>query len=150
MADPEAKVRAASLAAIGQIAAPDQAVPALAKGLADRDDAVRLVAAARLRQLGAASKGAAKELAAALADSDPSVAQAAAEALIRIGEPASAPLAAQLASSSPSARKLALASLAKIGPAAKSAIGAIEKCRNDSDPQIKQLAEAALARITNP
>ena len=64
--DPDARVRAAALVAISQIAEPPQAVPLLAKGLADKEASVRLVAAARLRQLGPAAAGAANELAAAL------------------------------------------------------------------------------------
>ena len=47
--DPDAKVRSAALAAIVQIAEPPAAVAPLTKGLADKDAAVRLVAAARLR-----------------------------------------------------------------------------------------------------
>jgi HEAT repeat protein len=145
--DPEPKVRSASLVAIAQVAAPQEAVPALAKSLSDQDAAVRLVAAARLRQLGADASAAASELAAALADDDARVREAAAEALIRIGGEAVEPLAAQLASQNVEARKLALASLAKIGPDAKPALAAIEKCKQDEDPLVRQLAEAAFRRI---
>jgi hypothetical protein len=145
--DPDPKARAACLAAAAQIAASDQSVIFLAKGLADNDAAVRLVAAARLRQSGPAAAPAAKELANALGDSDGNVAEAAAEALIRIGAAAVHPLAGQLSSSSTSGRKLALACLAKLGPVAKAAIPAVEKCRQDTDPQVRQLAEAALMRL---
>lgn len=145
--DPDAKVRSTALVAITQIADPTQAAPTLAASLADKDSSVRLVAAARLRQLGPAAAPAAKELAATLADSSTDVAEAAAEALIRIGPPAVEPLAGQLASSSIPARKLALACLAKLGPAGKSAASQIEKLKQDPDPQVRQLAEAALKRL---
>jgi hypothetical protein len=145
--DPDAKVRSAALAAIGQVALPDRAAMPLAKGLADGEASVRLVAAARLRQLGPAAAPAVSELAAALADSSSDVADAAAEALIRVGGDATDALVKQLTTSSVPARKLALACLAKIGPSAKSAASAIEKCKQDSDPQVRQLADAALRRI---
>lgn len=145
--DPDAKVRAAALVALAQIAAPLAAVGPLAKGLADQDAAVRKVAAARLRQIGSAAAPAVKELAAALADQNNDVAEAAAEALIRIGAAAVEPVAAQLASKNASARKLALACLARIGAPAKSVAAQIEKCKQDPDPQVRQLAEAALKRF---
>jgi hypothetical protein len=145
--DPEANVRSASLVAIAQIADAPQAATIAAKSLRDREPPVRLVAAARLRQLGPAAAPAAKELAAALADSNSGVAEAAAEALIRIGPPAVEPLTGQLSASSINARKLALACLAKLGPAAKPAAGQIEKLKQDLDPQVRQLAEAALKRL---
>ena len=145
--DPDAKVRAACLAAGAQILAPEPSVAFLKKSLADREAAVRLVAAARLRQLGPAAAPGAKELADILADSDPGVAEAAAEALIRIGSPAVEPLAAQLVSGSTPARRLALACLAKLGPLARPVADQIEKCTQDPDPQVRQLAEAALMRL---
>src|SRR5205814_10031758 len=113
------------------------------KGRADKASAVRLVAAARLRQLGPAAAPAASELAATLADSKTEVAEAAGEALIQIGAPAVNPLTEQLSSSSASARKLALICLTKLAPAAKSAKSAIDKCKQDADPQVRRLAEAA-------
>jgi HEAT repeat protein len=145
--DPDTNVRSATLVAIAQIADPPQAATILAKSLRDREPPVRLVAAARLRQLGPVAAPATKELAATLADSNTPVAEAAAEALIRIGPPAVEPLAAQLTSSSVDARKLALACLAKLGPAAKPAAGQIEALKQDLDPQVRQLAEAALKRL---
>jgi HEAT repeat protein len=146
--DPDSKVRATAYSSIAQIANPPTAVPILARGLADQDASVRLVAAARMRQLGPAAAVVAKELAAVLGDADSSVAETAAEALIRIGQPAIEPLAGQLASKSTSARKLALACLAKIGPPAKPVTAQIDKCRQDADPQVRQLAETALKRIS--
>ena len=146
--DSDASVRAASLMAISQVAAPEQAVALLAKGLSDKEPSPRIVAAARLRQLGPAAAPASKELAASLADGEARVAEAAAEALISVGEPAVEALTGQLASENVAARKLALACLAKIGPPAKSAVRAIEKCKEDPDSQVRHLAEAAFRRIT--
>src|SRR5262245_17678511 len=146
--DPDAKVRSAALAAIGQIAEPQAAVAPLMKGLADKDAAVRLVGAARLRQLGSAAAPAARELASTLADSNNDVAEAAAEALIRIGSAAVEPVAGQLSSKTASARKLALVCLARIGPAAKSTVPQIEKLKQDPDSQVRQLANAALKQLS--
>jgi HEAT repeat protein len=146
--DPDAKVRAAALAAITQVAAsPDTAVGPLAKGLADSDASVRLVAAARLRQFGMAATPAAKQLATALADSSNDVAEAAAEALLRIGPAAIEPLTAELSSKNASARKLALACLVRIGRVPKVAAPQIEKLKQDADPQVRQLAETALKNL---
>lgn len=145
--DPDPNVRKAALAAIVQVAAPPDAVAALATGLSDADAGVRLVAAARLRQLGVIASPAASQLAAALGDSDARVANAAAEALVKIGATSVEPVVAQLTSRKLDARQLALACLAKIGRDAASAGPAIEKLLQDSDPQTRELAAAALARV---
>ena len=145
--DPAASVRGACLIAIREVAPPEQAAAPLAKGLTDQDAGVRLVAALRLKQLGKAAGPGARELAAALADTDDRIRDAAAATLIEIGAPAAEPLAAQLASPSVQARKYSLACLAKIGPAAKSALPAIEKCKQDPDPEVRKLAEAAAKQI---
>ena len=67
--DPDAKVRAACLAALVQVAEPAQASRRSPRP-GRREPSVRLVAAARLRSLGPAAAPAAKQLAAALADAD--------------------------------------------------------------------------------
>jgi HEAT repeat protein len=145
--DPDARVRAASLAALAQVAEPGHVVPQLARSLSDAEPSVRIVAAARLRQLGPAAAPAAKELAAALGDGEENIREAAAEALIRIGPPAVQPLAAALVAGNLDARKLALAVLARLGPAAKDALPAIEKAKQDADPVVRQLAETAALRV---
>ena len=145
--DPNHEVRSVCLLAAAQIAPADEAAALVAPGLADKEASVRLVAAARLRQLGEKAAGARKELAAALADSDPRVSDAAGRALILIGKPAVGALAEQLAAENLGARKLALACLAKIGPDAKDAVSAVEACLADSDAEIKALAAAALKKI---
>jgi len=148
-ADPVAQVRSACLIAVAQVAAADQAAPLVAKGLADQDAAVRLVAAVRLRQLGSGAAIASKPLAAALADGDSRVRAAAAESLEKIGKPAVAEIAAQLAQDSLVARKLALFCLYKIGPDAKDASPHVERCLADADAEVQKLAAAALASITS-
>jgi HEAT repeat protein len=145
--DPDAKVRVAALAAVVQIAEPRDSLAPLTAGLRDAEPAVRQLAAARLRQLGAAAAPAAADLAGALADAEPAVRESAAEALIRIGPPAVQPLADQLASPHVEARKYALACLAKIGPAARPALAAIQKCQQDADADVRRLAAAALMQI---
>lgn len=145
--DPDARVRSASLVALSQVAEPSSNLPVFTKALKDTDPAVRQVAVARLRQMGNAATGSADELAGALGDTNPRVRDAAAEVLIRLGGPAVGPLAEVTASGNLDSRKLALACLARIGPRASSAMPAIEKALMDPDPQIRMLAEAAIARI---
>jgi len=145
--DPVPTVRGACLVALAQIAEPAAAAPLVAKGLADMEAAVRLVAAARLRLIGAAAAPASKELAAALADDDSRVRAAAAETLVKIGKPAVADVIAQLKSENLDARKLALYCLAKLGPAAKDAKPEVERCLMDADGDVKKLAEAALKNM---
>jgi hypothetical protein len=120
----------------------------VANGLGVADPAVRLVAAAKLRSFGGSAAPAAKQLAAALADSDERVRDNAADALIVIGAPAALPIIPQLTGQNTDAKKLALACLAKIGPPAKAALPAIEKCKSDADPEVKKLAEIAAQRVS--
>ena len=143
--DADPKVRSACLVAIAQVAPPEIAAAALARGLSDGEASVRQVAAVRLRQLGSAAAPAAKDLAAALADEN--LRESAAETLIQIGAAAVSPLAEQLASKNVDVRKYALACLAKIGPAARGALPAIEKCRQDPDENIRTMAALAAARV---
>jgi HEAT repeat protein len=145
--DPDAKVRAACLAAIVQVAEPGMCLAPLANGLGDSDPAVRLVAAAKLQSFGTAAVPAARQLAAALGDTDQRVREKAATALIAIGAPAVESLVPQLSAPNVEAKKLALAAFAKIGPPAKAALPAIEKCKADADPEVKKLAEIAAQRI---
>ena len=98
--DPDPRVRSACYVALVQVAPPGEAIGPLAVGLADEQASVRLVAVVRLRQLGAAAAPAAKALAAALADSDPRVSNAAGESLVNIGQDAVPVIAEQLSSKS--------------------------------------------------
>lgn len=146
--DPQPRVRSAALFAVAQVAAGEAALPVLIQGLDDQDAAVRLVAAARLRQMDEAAAPAAEVLAEHLADPDPRVSQASAEALLRIGPPAVAPLARQLHVSAPGAKRLALTVLAKLGPAAAPARPQLEACLQDPDPQVQKLAQAVLSQLS--
>jgi HEAT repeat protein len=152
--DESPKVRGAYLVAVSQIASPSDALPALRQGLADPDAAVRLVAAARLRQLSkdapSAAAPAAADLAQALEDSDSRVREAAAEALAILGEPAVEPLGKYVDSKRPATRQLAIACLGKIGPAAKSALPLVEKHLADEDVEVQKVAQAVVKILTSP
>jgi HEAT repeat protein len=79
------------------------------------------------------------------------VREAAAEALIRIGEPAVKPLTVALASESPAARRWGVFALAKIGPAAKPALSELEKRSSDEreDEETRKMAALAVKRLQN-
>ncbi len=144
--DESPKVRGAYLVAISQIASPKEALPAFRQGLSDQDASVRLVAAARLRQLGKDAAPAADELAQGLEDADPRVRESAAEALAGLGSAAVEPICQHVDSKTAHTRQLAIACLGKLGPAAKSALPLVEKHLTDSDSEVKTVAEA-VARI---
>lgn len=146
-ADPDPRVRGAALVSVSQVAPIPAALPVLVEALDDREPSVRLVAAARLRQMDAAAALAADRLAARLADDDSRVAEAAASALLRIGPPAVPVLSRQLSATQPAVRRLALTVLAELGPAAAPARPHIESCLKDADPHVRKLAEAILARL---
>jgi HEAT repeat protein len=142
--DESAKVRGAYLVAISQIASPTDGLPAFRQGLRDQDAAVRLVAAARLRQLGQDAAPAAADLAQALEDADARVRESAAEALAQLGAAAVEPLIKHVDSKTARTRQLAIACLGKLGSAAKPAIPRIEKHLTDADPEVQKVAEAVL------
>ncbi len=145
--DPEAKVRAAALVALAQVAPAAEVVPAAQKSLSDDDASVRLVAAARLRQLGKEAAPAADSLSEALNDTDERVRTAAAEALVRLGPAAVPALVKQLEAPSAATRQLAVACLSRLGPAAKEALPALKKCLEDKDETVRKLAQIAIAKI---
>jgi HEAT repeat protein len=74
----------------------ESAVPSLIDALESDDDAIRLGAAEGLALLGPRAEGAAKALAARLADKKPAVALTAAQALVRVDLPGSAVVVAPL------------------------------------------------------
>lgn len=152
--DESPKVRGAYLVAISQIAPPSDALPALRQGLADPDAAVRLVAAARLRQLSkddpSAVSHAVADLAQALEDNDSRVREAAAEALAILGEPAVEPLGKYVDSKKAATRQLAIACLGKIGPAAKPALPLVEKHLSDEDTEVRKVAQAVVRILESP
>ena len=145
--DREAKVRAAALVALAQVAPATEVVLAAQKSLSDDDASVRLVAAARLRQLGKEAAPAADSLSEALNDTDERVRTAAAEALVRLGPAAVPALVKQLEAPSAATRQLAVACLSRLGPAAKEAIPALKKCLEDKDETVRKLAQIAIAKI---
>jgi HEAT repeat protein len=142
--DESAKVRGAYLIAVSQIASPTEALPAFRQGLGDQDAAVRLVAAARLRQLGKDAAPAAEDLAQALEDADPRVRESAAEALAQLGVAAVEPLIKHVDSKAAHTRQLAIACLGKLGSTAKPAVSQIEKHLTDEDPEVQKVAEAVV------
>lgn len=142
--DPSPKVRGAYLVAISQIASPAEGLSAFRQGLSDQDAAVRLVAAARLRQLGKDAIPAVEDLAQRLEDSDPRVREAAAEALAMLGSAAVEPVSKHLNAKSAHSRQLAIACLGKLGAAAKSALPLVKKHLADEDPEVKNVAEAVV------
>lgn len=148
--DPDPRVRGAALVALAETATPEIVISGCQTALADELPSVRIVAAARLRKLGAAAAPAKKELAAALADADSAVRLAAAETLVKIGAPAVAEVAAQLKSEQAETRKLAVACLASLGPAAKTAAPALRPLLADPVAQIRTAAEQALRGLGEP
>jgi len=142
--DESSKVRAAYLVAVSQIASPTEALPPFRQGLSDPDAAVRLVAAARLRQLGKDAAPAAEDLAHTLEDADPRVRESAAEALTQVGPAAVEPLIKHVDSKTAHTRQLAIACLGKLGAAAKPTISQIEKHLTDADPEVRKVAEAVV------
>jgi|GEM_PF-1844151 len=145
--DPDAKVRGAALVALSNVAPAEEVVTTARKALADSDPAVRLVAAARLRQLGKQSAPAAEALADALADDDERVRTAAADTLVRLGTEAVPSLIKQVDAESTAARQLAIACLSRIGPPAKDALPALEKRQQDEDETVRKLATVAIGKI---
>jgi HEAT repeat protein len=148
--DPSSKVRAAALMAIAQLAPPAEAVAVFQKSLADRDPAVRSMALLRLRALGRDAAPAVDDLGKLLESDDAKTRNSAAEALVRIGSKSLPTLEARLESSAPRVREAALYALGKMGQVARPALPALKKRLSDSDPQVKKLAEAVVARIENP
>ena len=145
--DPDAKVRGAALVALTNVAPVEEVVATAQKALADSDPTVRVVDAARLRQLGWPSAPAAATLAKALADDDERVRTASAEALVRLGVDAVPALIEQVDAESTPARQLAIACLSRIGPPAKDALPALEKRQQDEDETVRKLATLAIGKI---
>ena len=147
--DPDERVRSAALFALTQVVQPgsNEALATLRQALADKQPAVRLVAAGRLRVLGTKAEAATPELIVALGDSDERVRTAAAEALAKIGPSALPQLQTALGSQDANVRKLSLACLASLGPAAKPALAAIEKCQQDADKDVAEAAKILVERL---
>jgi HEAT repeat protein len=145
--DPDERVRSAAVFSLTQIAKPDDYLPTLKKGLADKQPAVRIVAAGRLKALGMQAQPAADALGKALSDPDERVRTTAAEALVKIGVLAIPVLGEQLGSPDVNARKLSLACLSSLGAAAKSELARIEKLQQDPDADVREAAKILVARL---
>ncbi len=83
----------------------------------------------------------------ALGDPDESVRLEAGDALVAIGKPAVKPLIEALDSADVVVRRHAVLTLGKMGYFANQAIGPLEARLNDADPQVRELAAAALQLI---
>jgi len=145
--DASPKVRSASLLAIAKIAEPAKGVKIFVASLDDQDPAVRLVAAQRLRELGRDAAPAADQLGKLLESSDEKLRKAAAEGLVRIGSTSVPILTAALESKSRDTREVAALALGKMGPVARPALSALKKLLKDSDAQVKEQAQIAIAAI---
>jgi HEAT repeat protein len=148
VSDEDLRVRSAATFAYTQVSLPpESAVPLLQQVLKDKQPAVRLVAAGRLRNLAAKAAAASNDLGTALADEDEAVRLAASEALVRIGSSAVPALRTALESKNVNAKKLALACLSALGPAAKDALPAIEKAQQDADKAVSEAAKVLAERL---
>ncbi len=145
--DGDPRVRSAAIFALTQVAPPEQALSTLRSGLTDKQAAVRLVAAGRLRSLASKADPAVADLGQALADQDERVRTAAAEALVLIGDKSVPALRTALESKDVNAKKLALACLSSLGPAAKDALPAIEKAQQDADANVREAAKVLAGRL---
>jgi HEAT repeat protein len=146
--DPDPSVRSACLMSLCRAAPAEQAAAVLQQVLVrDVQANVRGLAAVRLGKLGPAAAAAAPALAAALADSDAGVRRKAADALAALGPVAVTPAMGRLEAADPGVRRLAVFVLGKLGPDAKPALDALRQSLQDSDAEVKQLAELAIRRI---
>lgn len=125
-------------------------VPALVKGLADKDGRARAEAADQLGLIGRAAKAAVPALEKTLADSDVLVRVSAAEALLRIEprRPAAVPVLIDcLTHSQANFRRAAADALGNSGADAATAVPALAAAVKDGDPDVRWSAAAALGRI---
>jgi len=146
--DPDPTVRSACVLSVCRVAPAEEAVAALRPILRQDSQAnLRGLAATRLGKLGQAAAAAAPELAEALADRDEGVRRKAADALALLGPASVAPTMQKLDATDVGVRRLAVFVLAKLGADARPALDALRKLQQDSDAEVKQLAELAVRRI---
>lgn len=164
--DPAYNVRAACLHAIYNVASTaEEALPAPTYALRnDEDPRLRRVAANRLGRYGAASAPAVDELVAALSDmgvptrdpdevqprTDEPVCLAAADALVRIGQPAVEALLPQVKSEDRTMRLLSIRILGEIGADARAALDVLTEAAASSDPETSAAAKTAILKIQRP
>jgi len=146
--DPDPTVRSACVLSVCRVAPAEEAVAALRPILRQDSQAnLRGLAATRLGKLGSAAAAAAPDLTETLADRDEGVRRKAADALAALGPAAVAPTMQKLDATDAGVRRLAVFVLAKLGADAKPALDALRKLQQDSDAEVKQLAELAVRRI---
>lgn len=143
---PQAGIRRNAAFALGELG--PEAVPAIAalrQALArDADIDVRRDAAFALGEIGPKALPA---LMPQLNAPDARIRRSVASALVRIGEPAIPDLTALLRSPDPIVRRNAAGILGRMGPTARSAVAALEACREDSDPAFCWTVKQALRSI---
>jgi HEAT repeat protein len=155
--DTDESVRLASLNALRRLGAPEaqqaleQAVPGLARRLADTDPEGRRDAAWRLAGLGESARPAADALVRCLDDPDEWVRSFAAQALANLG-PAARLAVGRLEKllRSERTRLPATVALGRIGPEAEAAVPALLMVIEDPDDAARHAAAEALFRIGTP
>ena len=150
--DPDAAVRAAATWAVGALAAPDQAIPALLDEIRDPDAHGRAGAAWALGRFGPRAHAARSALAGALDDADDDVRWRAGVALARVGPdgPLVPRLIEMLAAPGARARAPAAEALGRMGPAAAPAVPALVGALDDPREDVRWHAVWALGRIGPP
>ena len=126
------------------------AVPALILALKDKDKLRRSSAARALGKLGSQSASAVPDLLQALDDQDPTVYAEVAWALGQIGSAAVPGLLKALSSTERTRRISAAWTLGRIGPDANQAVPILSELAQGQDPEVSQVATAALKQIGPP
>ncbi len=145
--DANPRVRRAALAAIEKIAAPEQAEQIYLQILRSHAPVELRRNVPLLLSRVAITDKAIDGLIAAFGDSDAELRKQASLALVAIGRPTVKALLAALQQPSVATRRYAIYTLGKLGPLAKDAIPALEKLQHDPNPEVAQLAKAALKLI---
>lgn len=143
---PQAGIRRNAAFALGELGPEGvPAIAALTEALAhDTDIDVRRDAAFALGEIGPDALPALMPL---LSAPDARIRRSVASSLVRIGEPAVPDLAALLHSPDPIVRRNAAGILGRMGPTARSAVAALEACREDNDPAFCWTVKQALRSI---
>jgi HEAT repeat protein len=147
--DADAGVRRSALVALRSVAGMELKEHAgkVGQALTDKDKDVRAQAALTLAEIGAAAEPAIPGLIVALGDKETVVAQAAGDALGKVGGPAVNPLVEALKDANPLVRRHATMALKEIGAKAKNAVPMLIDALHDSDDATRQFAALALNEI---
>lgn len=120
----------------------------LTKGLEDPSFIMRQRSAEVLGKFGAAAKPAAAELAMCLVDDQNQVQSAAADALLKIGDPAVDAIKGALKRADVEGRKTLVGFLGRLGPVAAPVL--VQRLREDESPSVRTGAANALALLQPP